>query len=36
MVLLIEIWTLFPSIVTNAESLGLKGYKGQPLSFSMN
>jgi hypothetical protein len=35
-VLLVEIWSLFPSVVTKAESLGLKGYKDEKLSKSMN
>lgn len=35
-VLLVEIWSLFPSVVSKAESLGLKGYKDEKLSKSMN
>ena len=35
-VLLMEIWSLFPSVVSKAESLGLKGYNSEPLSKSLN
>jgi hypothetical protein len=34
-VLLMEIWSLFPSVISKADSLNLKGYKGEQLSKSM-